>query len=163
MKFFLSAIALMLILVPPAVAETVVAPNGIAIFSDFRSWNLIAPSYRDDRQQIRIILGNPIAYKAMRNNILPMPDGAVLAKVAWSIQKHPKFPVATVPETFAQVEFMVKDATKYKATGGWGFARFVGKEYKPYGKDANFVQECFACHMPVKSNDYLFTSFAAVP
>ena len=144
-------------------ANVPVAPNGIALYQDFRTWKAIAPSYREDKQHIRLILGNPIAFEAMQNKVRPLPDGAVLAKIAWTVKKHPKFPVATVPDTFSQVEFMVKNAAEYKTTGGWGYARFVGNDYKPYGKDANFAQECVGCHMPVKKNDYLFTGFAAVP
>ncbi len=156
-------LALLLAPVTIPAADAPVSPNGIALFQDYRTWQFIAPSYREDKAHIRVILGNPIAYNAMRDKVRPMPDGAVLAKVAWTFKKHPKFPVATVPDEFVQVEFMVKDQEKYKATGGWGFARFVGKDLKPYGKDAHFVQECFGCHTPVKDNDYLFTSFAPVP
>lgn len=156
-------LALPLVPITAPAANVPVAPNGIALFKDYRSWDLIAPSYREDKQHIRVILGNPVAVKAMRDKIRPVPDGAVLAKVAWTIKKHQKFPVATIPDAFAQVEFMIKDAVKYKATGGWGYARFVGSSYKPYGKDAGFVQECFGCHTPVKGNDYLFTGYAAVP
>jgi hypothetical protein len=164
MKFRLIMIlALMIIPASVPAADAPVSPNGIALFQDYRTWQLVAPSYREDKKHIRVILGNPTAIQAMRDKIRPMPDGAVLAKVAWNIRKHPKFPVATEPDTFAQVEFMVKDSVKYKATGGWGYARFVGNDYKPYGKDAGFVQECVGCHTPVKDNDYLFTSFAAVP
>lgn len=158
-------IGLLLVHAPAiAPADTVpMAPNGIALFRDYHKWELIAPSYREDKKHIRVILGNQVAVTALREKKRPLPDGAVLAKVAWTIKKHPKFPVATLPDAFVQVEFMVKDAIKYKATGGWGYARFVGDDYRPYGKDAGFVQECFGCHTPVKNNDYLFTSFAAVP
>jgi hypothetical protein len=164
MRIFLT-VMFTLLFIPANIpaANGPVAPNGIALFRDFRNWRVIAPSYREDKMHIRVILGNPIAFKAMQDNIRPLPDGAVLAKVAWTIRKHPKFPLATVPDAFAQVEFMVKDAARYKDTGGWGFARFVGNDYKPYGKDAGFVQECFNCHTPVKDSDYLFTGFAAVP
>jgi hypothetical protein len=140
-----------------------VAPNGIALYTNYRDWEVIAPSYREDKNSIRTILGNPVAVKAMKENVRPIPDGAVMAKVAWNTKKHPAFPVATVPDSFSQVEFMVKDSVKYKETGGWGFARFVGRDLKPYGKDSSFVKECFGCHLPVKGNDYVFTSFAAVP
>ena len=58
---------------------------------------------------------------------------------------------------------MDKDAKKHKDTGGWGFARFVGNELKPYGKDAGFVSECFSCHIPVANNDYLFTKIVKTP
>jgi hypothetical protein len=143
--------------------ERPVAPNGIAIYPDYMSWKVVAPSYREDKGQIRIITGNEIAVAGLRAGKKPLPNGSVLAKVAWKAEKHPNFPVATEAGAFAQVEFMVKDAKKYKDTGGWGFARFVGNELKPYGKDASFAGECFGCHIPVASNDYLFTKIVKTP
>ncbi|NTU49088.1 MAG: cytochrome P460 family protein, partial [Syntrophobacteraceae bacterium] len=106
---------------------------GIGLYADYLTWQVVAPSYREDRGQLRIITGNDIAVTALRAGKKPLPDGSVLAKVAWKAEKNPDFPVATEPKAFAQVEFMVKDASKYKETGGWGFARFVGSELKPYG------------------------------
>src|SRR6185369_13888897 len=144
-------------------ADRPVAPNGIAIYPDYMAWNVIAPSYREDKGQIRIITGNEAAFAALRAGRKPLPDGSVLAKVAWKAEKHPSFPVATVPGAFVQVEFMVKDAKKYKDTGGWGFARFVGNELRPYGKDAGFVSECYGCHLPVADNDFLFTKIVKTP
>lgn len=140
-----------------------VAPNGIGLIKGYRDWQAIAPSYRPDKGHIRLVLGNAIAISAFREGKRPFPDGTIFAKVAWNAVKHPKFPVAEEPGRFAQVEFMIKDAVKYKKTGGWGFARFVGDKYKPYGKDAGFVQECFGCHTPVAENDFVFTHWAGVP
>ncbi len=158
--------ALVLTLSCPAVAFSAgppVAPNGIALIEGYRNWQVIAPSYRPDKNHIRLILGNAAAIRAFREGKRPFPDGTIFAKIAWNAGKHQKFPVAVVPEKFAQVEFMVKDSGKYKKTGGWGFARFVGEKYKPYGKDAGFVQECFGCHTPVADNDFVFTHWAGVP
>jgi hypothetical protein len=42
---------------------------------------------------------------------------------------------------------------KHKGWGGWGFERWLGMEQKPYGKDADFVQEFYSCHTPMKHND----------
>jgi len=162
-KIILGCIALLLVSGVAAAVEMPVAPNGIAMYADYLSWKVVAPSYREDKGQIRIITGNDIAIAALRAGKKPLPDGSVLAKVAWKAEKSPSFPVATEPTTFAQVEFMVKDAAKYKATGGWGFARFVGNELKPFGKDAGFVSECFGCHTPVADNDYLFTKIVKTP
>lgn len=140
-----------------------VAPNGITLYPDYMSWKVVAPSYREDKGHIRIITGNETAVAALKAGKKPLPDGSVLAKVAWKAEKHPAFPVATEPGSFVQVEFMVKDSAKYRETGGWGFARFVGKDLKPYGKDPGFVAECFGCHTPVAGNDYLFTKLAPTP
>ena len=164
MRIFVMACTALLLIAGSIVAEDrPVAPNGIALYPDYMSWKVIAPSYREDKGHIRIITGNEIAVAALRAGKMPLPDGSVLAKVAWKAEKHPSFKVATVPDAFVQVEFMVKDAKKYKDTGGWGFARFVGNDLKPYGKDAGFVGECFGCHIPVANNDYLYTRIVKTP
>ena len=146
-----------------AAAGQPVAPNGIALIEGYRDWQVISPSYRSDKGHIRVVLGNPTAIRAFREGKRPFPDGTIFAKVAWNTEKHPRFPVAVLPAAFAQVEFMIKDSGKYKKSGGWGFARFVGENYMPYGKDAGFVQECFGCHKPVADNDFVFTHWAGVP
>lgn len=162
-KIILACVALLLVAGIIGAADLPVALNGIALYPDYMSWKVVAPSYRGDKGHIRVITGNDIAVTALRAGQKPLPDGSVLAKVAWKAEKHPFFPVATEPGVFAQVEFMVKDAKKYKDTGGWGFARFVGNELKPYGKDAGFVAECFGCHVPVAENDFLFTKIVKTP
>lgn len=162
-RLTLACIVLFLLAGSIVAADRPTAPNGIALFPDYLSWKVVAPSYREDKGHIRIITGNEIAVAALRAGTKPLPDGSVLAKVAWKAEKHPSFPVATIPGTFVQVEFMVKNSKKYQDTGGWGFARFVGNELKPYGKDAGFVGECFSCHIPVASNDYLYTKMVKTP
>jgi hypothetical protein len=53
---------------------------------------------------------------------------------------------------------MVKDSKKYAATGGWGFQAWVGGDAtKPIVNDPQ--KQCFACHMPNKENDYLFSTY----
>ena len=69
------------------------------------------------------------------------------------------FPGAGLESTFAgsaaNVQFMVKDSQEYASTGGWGFAQFND------GKPAHMaVQECFACHVPVKGRDFVFTRYS---
>ncbi|MHB0984449.1 MAG: cytochrome P460 family protein [Sulfuricella sp.] len=140
------------------------APNDISLPEGYKNWQLISPSFRTDKNQLRVILGNEVAVRAAREGkVNPWPDGAILAKLAWSVKTDERWATATVPKDFVQAEFMVKDSAKYAATGGWGFARWVGKDLKPYGKDASFVQECFGCHTPVKDKDYVFTHPAPLP
>ena len=140
------------------------APNGINLPDGYKNWYVISSSHRTDNNTLRIILGNEDAIKAARNGKTnPWPDGSVLAKLVWKDAAHEKWPTATIPGKFVHSEFMFKDSKKFSATGGWGFARWLGLEQRPYGKDANFVQECYNCHLPVKGNDYVFTEPALLP
>ena len=140
------------------------APNGIALPEAYKDWRLIAPAYRSDKKHVRAILGNDIAIAAARaGKTNPWPDGAILGKLVWKEKTDAAWPTALVPDAFVHAEFMVKDAKKYAATGGWGYARWTGMDQKPYGKDASFAQECVACHTPVKGNDWVLTHPAVLP
>ncbi|RPI46895.1 MAG: cytochrome P460 [Betaproteobacteria bacterium] len=140
------------------------APNGIALPAGYKDWKVIAPSHRTDNNTLRVIVGNDVAVSAARaGNTNPWPDGSILGKLVWKDTTHSAWPTAQVPGDFVHAEFMVKDAAKYAKTGGWGFARWLGMAQTPYGKDANFVQECFGCHTPVKNNDWVFTHPAKLP
>lgn len=159
--------ALAVLLVAPATfAQDSVppAPNGLKLPEGYKNWRLISSSHRTDNNTLRVVLGNDTAIEAARaGKTNPWPDGTILAKLVWKDATHPNWEKATVPGKFVHAEFMVKDAKKYADTGGWGFGRWLGMEQKPYGKDKTFVQECFACHTPVKSNDYVFTEVAPLP
>src|SRR4051812_6953168 len=130
---------------------------GIAIPAGYRSWELIAPSYRTDLKWIRAILGNPISMSAYRVGTLPFPDGTVLAKLAWKSTESAELKDAIVPGQATILEYMVKDSKKYASTGGWGFARFI--DGKPDNKEQH--EACFGCHQAlVKGNDFVFTRYA---
>jgi hypothetical protein len=140
-----------------AAADIVAAPTGVTIPKGYRNWQVVAPSQRDDNDEIRVILGNSIAMKAFRANTLPFPEGTILAKLAWKRVKSPEFPLTFIPGVAPRIEFMVKDSKKYAATGGWGFGRFI--DGKP--ADAEVHATCFPCHQAnVKDHDFVFTRYA---
>ncbi len=93
----------------------------------------------------------------------PWPEGTILAKIVWKDKTHKKWAAAQIPGKFVHAEFMIKDSRKYASTGGWGFARWTGLDQKPFGKDADFVKQCFGCHKPVMDTDYVFTQPAEMP
>jgi hypothetical protein len=60
------------------------------------------------------------------------------------------------PRKFLTV--MVKDSKKYASTGGWGFQAWpAGDASKPIVTDP--AKQCFGCHTPRKSNDYVYSTF----
>jgi Cytochrome P460 len=131
---------------------------GVTIPQGYRQWELIAPSEEAaPLNELRAILGNGPAIDAYRNSTLPFPDGTVLVKLAWKHIQSPEFGPASVPGAATTVQVMVKDSSKYAATGGWGFGRFVN------GRPADEAQHntCFACHEAgVKGHDFVFTRLA---
>jgi hypothetical protein len=141
-----------------SVAVSSLAPelNGLPFESGFESWKPIDTTDRGDNGTFRFILGNDVAVQAAASGkISPWPDGARFAKIAWTQELHDDGLV--YPGKFVQVEFMVKDAQRYKDTEGWGWGRWRGLDLKPYGSDANFVRECTSCHLPVRGDDYVYT------
>ena len=136
-----------------------VAPvaNGLAYIPGWPDWQAISTTDRFDNGTMRVIYGNDVAVKAVKDHKTnPWPNGATFAKVAWDQALAADGKVH--PGKFIQVEFMVKDAEKYKTTYGWGFGRWKGTDLKPYGKDALFTTECMNCHKPMQDNDYVFTT-----
>lgn len=141
------------------------APNGITIPAGFPDWAVISASHRLDNKSMRITLGNDIAIKAARaGQTNPWPDGAILAKVVWKEKPMEGWPEAITPGELVHAEFMIKDSRKYEANGtGWGWARWLGHELKPFGKDASFEGDCIRCHAQAKDKDWAFTVPAAMP
>ena len=147
-------------------------PGGLAMseFRGYESWQTIAISRNE--KVMAVILGNPqmiAAYQAgIPANGKPVPDGAKMAKVHWTPKPNTFFPDASVPGELLNVDFMVKDATRFADSGGWGYAVFdynaashtftpgTTAGSPPQGKDA----KCgFACHTAAKTRDYVFTEY----
>ena len=144
--------------IPSRVSLEAVSPefNGFPFDPTFESWKPISTTDRGDNNTFRFILGNDVAVTAAQTgNTSPWPDGARFAKIAWQQQSGPDGLV--YPGKFVQVELMLKDAQRFKDTEGWGWGRWRGMNLMPYGKNADFVNECTGCHRPLHGNDYVYT------
>lgn len=123
---------------------------------EYKDWRIIGISHRLDKKTLRAIVGNDTAIVAARTgNTKPWPDGTILAKLAWQEKTHPNWPQAIIPGDFAGADAMVKDSQKYPETGGWGFGHWEGKNLVMNDKEKSAA--CFACHAPMKDNDYVYT------
>jgi hypothetical protein len=147
--------------------ETIVEPNieGLILPEKYKDWSVISASHRTDNKSMRIILGNDIAIKASRDNKTnPWPDGAILGKLVFKQTTEKSWPTAIAPDEFLHAEFMYKDSKKFSSNGtGWGWARWLGKEQKPYGDKNDLNQSCISCHTPVKGNDWVYTTPVVLP
>src|SRR5580693_10587322 len=129
----------------------------------YRDWRLISVSHEaGSLNSIGAVLGNDVAIKAYREGKLPFPDGTIIAALHYShTSSEENNTVFGKSQSFVagpptNIQFMVKDSTKYAATGGWGFATFVGG--KP--ADPASMKSCFPCHNQIQARDLVFTRYA---
>lgn len=154
------------------------SPNGISFseFKDYESWAVIGSSMPDDAGGcgsspepgcIKSILGNAAMIRAYQEGIPTngeaVPDGAAMAKVEWQKAREVTPYAVTVPGTFMEVAFMVKDSKRFPATDGWGYATFkydvTSNTFRTFGETAAFANACHGCHTIVKGNDFVFTTY----
>jgi Cytochrome P460 len=139
--------------------------NGLALsdFHGYESWQVIAPSQTDDG--LKAILGNPVMIKAYAEGIPgnghAVPDGAMMAKIEWSKESNTVSPYpVNVPGTLKSLAFMMKDAKRFAASGGWGYAKFTydspSNTLTPSGTGSGCGYEC---HTRVKARDFVFTNY----
>ena len=137
---------------------------GIEIPDGYRDWRFISVAHEaGELNDIRTILGNDLAIKAYREGTLPFPEGAIIARIAWryvpsdennrAFERKQSFVPGEQPSWYLQL--MVKDTTKYAATGGWGYAQF-DKNSKP----SSDLKKCFPCHQAIQARDFVFTRYA---
>jgi len=124
----------------------------------YEDYKIVATHFRKDKNEIRYILANNIAFDALKKSKVKMPDGSKIVKIGWNVKDMPTFPSALEANEIQRVEYMMRDKTKHMESDGWGYARFVKKDgkYEAWNGD---VQSCVACHAIEKENDGLFTRY----
>ena len=125
----------------------------------YQNYKIVATHFRTDKNEIRYILANPVAYNALTHHAKIMPEGSKVVKIGWSVKKMPTWAGALEADKIQRVEYMVKKSNRFNHNGdNWGYARFVRTKdgYKAWTKG---TKGCIACHASVKNDDYLFTHF----
>lgn len=130
----------------------------------YRDWKLISVAHEEGNlHSFAAVLGNETAIKAYREAKLPFPDGTIIAALHYqhlaSEENNKAFgrEQSFVPGAPTNIQFMVKDSTKYASTGGWGFGHF-NHDGKPV--DEAFMKTCSPCHEKTRASDLVFTRYA---
>lgn len=139
--------------------ELTMAQNGLAfnVIEGYPDYKIVAAHYRTDKNELRYILANPIAYNALKKGGIPLPEGSKIVKIGWSVKPMALFPDALEAGNIQRVEYMVKDSGRFDHGGDhWGYARFVkkGETYESWGGKTD---ECVACHSIASEHDFVFT------
>ena len=159
------------LLIPAALVTVVVATgtlfaspdDGLKIPADFQHGYLAnSMLVTKEPNETGLITGVHLIYvnavgldRLKRGGSTPYPDGTVFVDDvrAYSVNDGAYHQGA---RKFLTV--MVKDAKKYASTGGWGFQAWPGGDpTKPIVNDS--PRQCFSCHVPKKSNDYVVSTY----
>lgn len=143
--------------------------------ADVTSWSVLSIHHRTDNDQMRVVLGNPIAVNAWRaGEVNPdWPDGTMLADFVFAGEElaetdEPASINMHVPTTAAVVAFMERDSTRFADSDDWG--------YQAWGLDGDSLIQtasngdpsdmasCYGCHlMLVSDNGFVFSQPGGLP
>jgi hypothetical protein len=127
----------------------------------YRSWThvktlILRPGHPlyDGFGGIHHVYANEIALKVLRAGSGTFPDGSVLV---FDLFEAPEADNAISEGPRKVTAVMVKDAKRYKETGGWGFEAFKASSRERVVKDP--VKDCFTCHSGQANRDYVFSQW----
>jgi hypothetical protein len=101
------------------------------------------------------IYGNSKAMKGYQTG--KFPDGSVLV---FDVLEAGYKDSVIYESNRKLVDVMVRDADRYKSTGGWGFEEFAGDSKTERNIGVLAVTRCYHCHAQRKDNDNVFSKFS---
>ncbi len=142
------------------VPDLMMPENGLKFkeIEDYKNYKIVATHFRTDKNELRYVLVNEIAFKPFTNNEV-LPEGSKIVKIGWKVKQMSNFGVALESDSLQRIEYMIKDSKRFKDNpGNWGYARFVkeNNEYKSWDKG---TASCVACHNISKDNNFVFTKY----
>ncbi len=142
------------------VPDLTMPKNGLKFneIEDYKNYKIVATHFRKDKNELRYILVNEIAFKPFTNNE-KLPEGSKIVKIGWKVIKMSNFNVALESDSIQRIEYMIKDSKQFQDNpGNWGYARFVkgNNQYKSWNKG---TESCIGCHNLAKDNGFVFSKY----
>ena len=144
----------------PRTYSIVAQPNLVPYPEGYRDWAhvktvLVSERHPDFARSggFRHIYANPQAAKGYRGGVFP--DGSIIV-VDWLEGKDDNG--MHIESTRRRLDVMVKDQTRFTATGGWGWERFKG-DSRTERIVTSPASECMACHTGPGTRDLVFSRF----
>ena len=158
-----------LLLVAATVASTaaVAGPEKIKFPSDYLKGVLYQTLDRPDSKQYRELYASHEVVEAAKKG-KPIPSGAVLTLVQWSVHQNEKGePLKDGSGRFIKKEIIGHTVMEKRAgwgaeygpnkrNGEWEYAAFDGKG-NPNAKANSNIDACFTCHLPHAKQDFVIS------
>ena len=142
-----------------AVTMVAVAGPEVPYPADYRDWHHVKSMVIEPGHPlygafggIHHLYANDKALEGYRSN--RFPDGAV---IAFDLLEAVHEGNAVTEGSRKVLGVMHKNASKFAATGGWGFEGFGGGDPTNRVVDDQAATACFGCHQPRKPQDYTFS------
>jgi len=122
----------------------------------WEKWRLVNVRYRTSPAEQRFVYANDVAWRTLKSGGSKFEEGAVFAKVAYTVGFDARFPSSYEPNNFSRIQFMKKDSKLYRSSDGWGYALYLQKSEQEDKFGDGEVQACHACHKLAANHDYVF-------
>ncbi len=142
------------------VPDLSIKENGLKFkeIEDYKNYKIVATHFRTDKNELRYVLANEIAYQPFINH-KKLPEGSKIVKIGWAVKQMSNFSTALESDKIQRIEYMIKDAKKFKNNpGNWGYARFI-KDQDKYKSWNQGTESCVSCHNLAKDNGFLFSKY----
>ena len=142
------------------VPDLTMPENGLKFkeIEDYKNYKIVATHFRKDKNELRYILANKIAFIPLVNNE-ELPEGSKIVKIGWKVKEMSNFKVAQEADSIQRIEYMIKDSIQFRNNpGNWGYARFV-KENNQYKSWSKGTESCISCHNLAKDNNFVFSRY----
>ena len=136
------------------------SPAPVPYPDEYRTWThvkstLISPAHANYAANggFQHIYANALAMNGYRTR--SFPEGSVIV-FDWLEMQDKNGSFLEGPRR--QTDVMVKDSTRYPATGGWGFQRYAGDSKTELAASPTPAQ-CFACHTRLKQDGLVLSTY----
>lgn len=157
----LRGLAIAFLIVASAAGHGLAEASRVPFPEGYRSWFHVKTATINEGNNafakfggIHHIYANPLAVKGFASG--KFEDGSVIVFDLLEFRTGADFASHEGPRR--HIDVMVKDATRFKDTVGWGFEEFTPSSEKSGTLSAEAAQACAKCHAARKETDGVFSS-----
>ena len=134
-----------------SIDSPIVYPQGYRRWTHIKS-GVVGPEHPNVKYRgFNHVYANDKAFQGYESGIFPEGSVIVFDVITAATNDH-----YTAEGTRDHIDVMVKDAVKFAATGGWGYAQFEG-DGTPRVLTEEITTKCYNCHL--KQSDHVFSEF----
>jgi hypothetical protein len=156
-SFYIISLGIVALIVATSFTYDEPIDNPIPYPEGYRRWthiksNIVGPEHSNVKYRgFNHVYANDKAFQGYTSGTFPEGSVIVFDVIEAATNNH-----YTAEGKRDHMDVMVKDAVKFAATGGWGYAQFEGNG-EPRMLTEETKTKCYQCHL--KQSDHVFSEF----